>query len=240
MPRALPRLVVVDTETTGLDPARDRLIDIGAVALGPDLAIAARFTTLVDPEIPIPLFVARLTGIEDGDVAGAPGTAAALSSLRDFAGDAVLIAHNAAFDRDHLAAAARRSATPPLENDWFDTLEAALLLFPELDRHALPLLAAELGIERRAHRALPDAETTAVVFARLAGRAAGLAAEERRLLSAVSWPPLRLLDACDIPPDEAPPRWSRRILPPDPALSPHCRPRPTAGVASSAHRPPAP
>ncbi len=205
MPRALPRLVVVDTETTGLDPARDRIIDIGAVALGPDLAIVDSFTTLVDPGVPIPLFVSRLTGIDDGAVAGAPGAATALRDLREFAGDAVLIAHNATFDRDHLAAAARRVGAAALDNDWYDTLEAALLLFPEFDRHALPVLAAELGIEKRAHRALPDAEATAVLFARLARRAAGLAAEERRLFSAVSWAPLRLLDACDVPPDEAPP-----------------------------------
>ncbi len=69
-----------------------------------------RFTTLVDAGVPIPLFVTRLTGIEDADVAGAPGIAEALAELRAFAGDAVLVGHNAAFDRDHLAAAARGPA----------------------------------------------------------------------------------------------------------------------------------
>ena len=205
MPRALPRLVVIDTETTGLDPARDRIIDFGAVRLGDDLGATARFTTLVDPGVPIPLFVSRLTGIDDAEVAGAPHFAEAFTALREFAGDAILVGHNAGFDRDHLAAAARRAGLPPLVNDWFDTLEAALLLFPELDRHALPVLAEELGLETRAHRALPDAEATAEVFARLAARAAGLAAQERRLLEAVSWPPLHLLDSCAARPEEAPP-----------------------------------
>ena len=205
MPRARPRFVVLDTETTGLDPRQDRVIDIGAVRLDDDLRVRDRFTTLVDPGVPIPLFVTRLTGIEDADVAGAPDIAEALTGLRSFAGDAVLVGHNAAFDREHLEAAARRAGTPPLANEWFDTLEAALLLYPELDRHALPLLAEELELETRAHRALPDAEATAEVLAHLARRAAGLAEVERRLLEAVSWPPLRLLDACRAAPEEAPP-----------------------------------
>ena len=205
MPRPRPRFVVIDTETTGLDPRTDRIIDIGAVRLDEDLAVIDRFTTLVDPELPIPLFVARLTGISDADVAGAPGIADALAGLHEFAGDATLVGHNAAFDREHLAAAARRSGAPPLSGDWFDTLEAALLLFPELDRHALPVLVEELGLSWPAHRALPDAEATAAVLARLARRAAGLAEVERRLLESVSWAPLKVLDACAAAPEEAPP-----------------------------------
>ena len=216
MPRARPRFVVIDTETTGLDPLHDRIIDIGAVRLDAVLRVTDRFTTLVDAGVPIPLFVTRLTGIEDADVAGAPGIAEALTQLRAFAGDAVLVGHNAAFDRDHLAAAARRAGTAPLENEWFDTLEAALLLYPELDRHALPLLAEELQLETRAHRALPDAETTAEVLAHLARRAAGLADVERRLLEAVSWPPLRLLDACAAAPDVA----RSRLVADEPAETP--------------------
>lgn len=205
MARRRPQFVVVDTETIGLDPRRDRVIDIGAVRLDAKLRVTARFTTLVDPGVPVPLFVTRLTGITDADLRGAPGEAEALSGLREFAGDAVLVGHNAAFDREHLLAAARRAGSAPLAGDWFDTLEAALLLYPELDRHALPILAEELGLCRSAHRALPDAEATAEVLARLARRAAGLSEQERRLLESVSWAPLAVLDACAAIPDEAPP-----------------------------------
>lgn len=205
MRRRRPQFVVIDTETTGLDAHSDRIIDIGAVRLARDLTPAERFSTLVNPGVAVPLFVSRLTGITDADLATAPNIAEALEELRAFAGDAVLVAHNAAFDQEHLEAAARRSNLPPLPGDWFDTLEAALLLYPELDRHALPVLAEELGLSARHHRALPDAEVTAAVLAALARRAAGLAEVERRLLESISWTPLATLDACLAPPDEVAP-----------------------------------
>ena len=72
MPAARPHFVVVDTETTGLDPLTDHIIDVGAVRLDEGLAVVDRFTTLVDPGVPVPLFVSRLTGITDADLAGAP------------------------------------------------------------------------------------------------------------------------------------------------------------------------
>ncbi len=161
--------------------------------------------TLVDPGVPIPLFITRLVGITDADVRGAPTFPAAFAALREFAGDATLVGHNVGFDREHLEAGARRAGLPPLPNAWFDTLEAALMLYPELDRHALAILAAEFGIERQAHRALPDAESAADVLKRLSARAAGLGAEERGLLTAVRWAPLDLLDRFKATPDVTPP-----------------------------------
>ncbi len=208
MPVTPPRIVILDTETTALDPRDGRLIDLGAVRLGPGLATEERFSTLLDPGVPIPLAITRLVGLSDDDVRDAPSPRAALTALADFVGDAVLVAHNAAFDREHLAAGALRAGLAPLANQWFDTLEAALLLYPELDSHALSSLAERFGCTRRAHRALPDAETAADVFRRLCARAAGLGAEERRLLTAAGWAPLRALDACEILPDAPPPPWT--------------------------------
>lgn len=201
MPVAPPRIVALDVETTGLDATDGRLIDIGAVLLGPGLTIQQRFTTLVDPDVPVPLAVTRLVGLCDEDLRAAPSEREALGDLNDFVGDALLVGHNAPFDRAHLAAGARRAGLPPLANDWFDTLEAALLLFPELDGHALASLADRFECGRRGHRALSDAETTATVFRRLCARAAALGTEERRLLTGVGWAPLRTLDALEILPD---------------------------------------
>ncbi|HET6494167.1 MAG TPA: exonuclease domain-containing protein [Thermoleophilia bacterium] len=198
-------IVVLDTETTALDPRDGRLIDIGAVRLGPGLAVEERFTTLLDPGVPIPLAITRLVGLSDDDVRDATSPHEGLSALRDFVGDGMLVAHNAAFDRQHLAAGAFRAGLPPLTNQWFDTLEAALLLYPEFDSHALISLAERFGCARRAHRALPDAETAADVFRRLCARAAGLGAEERSLLTAIGWAPLRTLEAFEILPDAPPP-----------------------------------
>ena len=165
-----------------------------------------RFTTLVDPGVPIPLFITRLVGITDADVRGAPTFRDAFAALREFAGDAVLAGHNVGFDREHLAAGARRAGLPAAAPTPGSTRSRPpLLLYPELDRHALAVLAEELGIERQAHRALPDAETAADVLARLCAGPSGLGAEERALLTAVGWAPLALLDRFRAPPDEAPP-----------------------------------
>jgi DNA polymerase III epsilon subunit family exonuclease len=205
MPAPPPHLVFLDTETTGLDPGQDRIIDIGAVRLDAGLQVVDRFTTLVDPGVRIPLYVTRMVGITDDDVRTAPRFPEALEQLSAFAGDAILAGHNVGFDREHLAAGARRAGLPALQATWFDTLEAALLLYPELDRHALDIMAGELGIERQTHRALPDAELAAGLFKRLCARAASLGQQERALLAASSWEPLRLLDRFHVPPDEAPP-----------------------------------
>ena len=204
MSRPQLSFVVVDTETTGLDPARDRVIEIGALRLDERLRETARFTSLVHAGVSVPLAITRLTGIGDADLQDAPPPAEVLAAFGAFAGGSVLVGHNAAFDRGHLEAAARRAGLPCLANDWFDTLDAALLLLPEHDRHALPLLSAALGFKDASHRALPDAEATAALLRRLASRAAGLGAEERHLLETVRWPPLSLLDRIGAAPDDAP------------------------------------
>ena len=93
-----------------------------------------------------------------------------------------------------LEAAAARCGAPPPPARTFDTLEAALLLFPEIDRHGLGSMAATLGLGEPPHRALPDAEVTAALLRALRRRAASLGVAERRLLEAAAWAPLALLD----------------------------------------------
>jgi ATP-dependent DNA helicase DinG len=203
---ALPlSFVVLDTETTGLDPARDRVIELGAVRLDAALRETGRFSALIRSDVPVPLAVTRMTGIGDDELRAAAPFAEVHAAFADFAHGALLVAHNAAFDRAHLEAAARRERLAPLEGSWFDTLEAALLLLPERDRHSLSFLAAELGLAETSHRASPDAAAAAALLRRLAARAAGLAAAERGLLTAARWAPLALLDRIAATPDEAPP-----------------------------------
>jgi DNA polymerase-3 subunit epsilon/ATP-dependent DNA helicase DinG len=204
MPAPPRELVVVDTETTGLDPVRDRVVEIGAVRLDAGLRVVATWDSLVDSGSPLPLQIARLTGITAGDLAGAPPFADAYAALRSFLGDAIVLGQNVAFDLAMLGAAAARCGAPPPRPHAFDTLEAALLLLPELDRHGLASLALALDLGEPPHRALPDAMATAALLRELARRAAGLGDVERRLLTAAAWRPLELLDRLRVAPDDTP------------------------------------
>ena len=195
MPRPPDQLVVVDTETTGLDPSRDRVIDIGAVRLDADLQVTGSWSTLVGPADALPLQITRLTGITADDLAGAPSFAQAYDELREFAGDALVVGQNIAFDLGMLNAGATRCGAPPWRGRAFDTLHAALLLYPDIDRHGLASMAATLDLGEPPHRALPDAQVTAALLRALRDRAAALAADERRLLESAAWEPLAVLDA---------------------------------------------
>lgn len=162
--------VVFDLETTGLDTRADEIVSMGAVrALGSRVLESESFATLVDPGRPIPPLSTSIHGIDDDAVKGAPDQARAARAFAAFAHDAVLVAHNAAFD---LAFLKRAGATCGLAFDHppFDTLLIARWLFPDLADHSLDGLASLLGVEiGKRHSALDDARATAKVFARLLG-----------------------------------------------------------------------
>jgi len=200
-----PQLVFIDTETTGLDAVADRLIEVAAVRVNARLRITERFRSLVRPGIPVSLMVQRLTGITAAELGGAPPIDEVYPRFVEFVGDAVVVGQNVGFDLGFLTAAARRRGRRPPAWSSFDTLEASLLLYPELDRHGLDAMAQYLQVEPPAHRALRDAEATVELFAALCGRAAALADPERRLLQGIAWPPLALLDRFRQAPREAPP-----------------------------------
>jgi predicted DnaQ family exonuclease/DinG family helicase len=170
--------VAFDLETTGLSPKSDRVIEIGAVRLDGSLRETARLELLVDPAMPIPLAVQRLTGLSDRDVEGAPSALEAMAQFADFCDGAELIAHGGMFDIAFCAALLPEAfANRPV----FDTLDLARILLPVAPSHSLPLLSTQLDIEHtRPHRALSDAETTGRLFRRLVDIAEALPA---RLLS---------------------------------------------------------
>ncbi len=155
-------VVAVDTETTGL-PWYERLIEIGAVRFR-GARVIDRWRMLVDPRRPIPARVTEIHGITDADVAGAPEARVALLEFQRFCRGALLIAHNASFDRDILAAEyARAGLTPPPE-PLYCTWRFAKHCIPDAPRYGLTPLAAHLGLPAAAHRALPDAELARRVF----------------------------------------------------------------------------
>src|SRR5258708_14663038 len=96
--------VAFDLETTGLSPKSDRVIEIGAVRFGADLAPRDRLELLVDPGMAIPLAVQRLTGISEREVQGAPSPQEAMAQFADFCEGAPLVAHGGTFDMAFFAA----------------------------------------------------------------------------------------------------------------------------------------
>ena len=159
--RELPldgEFVAFDVETTGLLADRDRLTEIGAVIIKGGEA-AGTFNTFVDPLMPIPAEITRLTGITDTDVKGAPDEATALRLFLEFCGDRPLVAHNADFDVGFLSAAAKRGGVP-FDPVYLDTLSLAQTLLPKLKHHKLDTISDYFSLPSfRHHRASDDALT---------------------------------------------------------------------------------
>ena len=155
--------VVFDIETTGLNPSKDGITQIGAVKVE-NGKIAAHFSTFVDPGMPIPEHITKLTGITDAMVADAPGISQAVGDFLDFAAGLPVVAHNASFDTGFIRYHARQSGME-LNNVIVDTLQLSRKLFPELNRHKLDIVAKHLGVSlKNHHRAVDDAQATAEIF----------------------------------------------------------------------------
>jgi DNA polymerase-3 subunit epsilon len=164
--------VVVDLETTGLSPGSSAICEIGAVRVR-GLELEERFETLVNPRRPLPAPVAALTGIDPSALRSAPPVDLAVRRFLEFAGDAVLVAHNARFDlafldREVERLTGRRIAAPVVDTLWL----ARRLLEGRTSRMGLASLAWFVGTSARpCHRALPDAEATAEILLTLIGLA---------------------------------------------------------------------
>lgn len=158
--------VVFDSETTGLDPARDKVVQLGAVRIVNGRVIASeRFEMLVNPGCPIPAQSTRVHRITDAMVAGAPDFETARTAFRAFAGDAVLVAHNAPFDMAFLNAGGMH-----FDNRVMDTVHLSAIVFGGAATHTLDALCDRLGIEipeALRHTALGDAMATAEVLTAL-------------------------------------------------------------------------
>ena len=156
--------VVFDIETTGFSPSKDRIIEIGAVKVT-DGKITEKFSTFVNPQIPIPFEIEKLTGITDSMVLDAEDITAVLPKFLEFCSDAVLVAHNASFDVNFITKNAERMGIA-IEPTVLDTVTLARQLLPNLGRYKLDTVAKALGISlANHHRAVDDAGATAEIFA---------------------------------------------------------------------------
>jgi DNA polymerase-3 subunit epsilon/ATP-dependent DNA helicase DinG len=176
-------LIALDLETTGLDPNQDAILEIAAVRFR-DGNIVEEFSTLVDPQRPIPQIVTQITGLTDDDVVGAPRIAQAIPRLIAFAGSAPIIAHNIISDVGFLNKVGALQT-----NLRLDTYELSATLLPRAPRYTLGALAAYVGVDLvRAHRALDDARATALLYWVLWQRACGLPRELLEEIIALSQP----------------------------------------------------
>ena len=155
--------VVFDIETTGFSAAEDRIIEIGAVKIT-DEAIVDRFSTFVNPEVPIPFEIQQLTHITDDMVLEAPKIEEALPAFLDFVGESALVAHNAGFDVGFIEQNCVRLGRSRTFTS-VDTVGLARVLLPTLSKYKLNIVAKALNISlENHHRAVDDAAATAEIY----------------------------------------------------------------------------
>lgn len=163
-PEALLRSLkfcVIDLETTGGSAEKDQIFEIGMIRIE-DLKVTEERSFMVNPEREIPEFVQRLTGIKQADVLGSPTFKEIADEVRQFAGDAILVAHNTSFDIPFLNAKLTEAHLPSLENKVLCTNVMTKYMIPEIVNSNLEYMGKifDLG-DQKAHRAVEDARTTA-------------------------------------------------------------------------------
>ncbi len=167
------REIVLDTETTGLDPADGhRIVEIGAVELFNHVATGRTYHQYLDPKRPMPPEAFAIHGLGDDFLRGKPVFAAVAAEFLAFIGDARLVIHNAAFDMKFLNAELGRAGLPLLPAARaFDTVMLARQKFPG-SQASLDALCRRFGVDntaRQKHGALLDSELLAEVYLELVG-----------------------------------------------------------------------
>ena len=158
--------VVIDTETTGLDVEKDRIVEIGAVRLetcapGPQRV----YSELIDPGVPIPEAATRIHGIVDADVAGALSFPERIAEFGTWAESAVVIGYSVGFDLAVLKAEHGRHGLPWQPPRALDVRHLVELVAPQLPEQSLETAASWLGVEvHDRHRALGDARVAAEIY----------------------------------------------------------------------------
>ncbi|MCR5655450.1 MAG: PolC-type DNA polymerase III [Lachnospiraceae bacterium] len=157
--------VVFDIETTGFSPIDNTIIEIGAVKVSHG-EIVDRYSTFVNPKVPIPYRITQLTSIRDEDVMDAPTLDVVLPEFIKFCEGCLLVAHNAGFDTGFIKENCKRQGLPNPPT-YLDTMVIARILLPNQGRHNLDALVKTFKITlANHHRAVEDAEATAEIFLR--------------------------------------------------------------------------
>ena len=158
--------VVFDLETTGFSPSKNQIIEIGAVKVE-NGSITERFSTFVNPKVPIPFEIEQLTSINDDMVLDAPTIDEILPKFMEFCQDAVMVAHNADFDMSFIKHNCSALGLE-CEKTVLDTVALSRVLLPALNRFKLDTVAKALNVSlAHHHRAVDDAACTAEIFVKL-------------------------------------------------------------------------
>lgn len=188
-------IVVLDIETTGYDFNRDSIIEVAAAVMrGPE--VVETFDALIDPMVPVPLEITKLTGITDEMLTGQRSAEGVVAELVQFVGGRDIVAHSASFDRTFLEQVAGRHA---FRGRWIDSLEVTRIGLPRLRTHRLADLAQAFSVvpEGAPHRALHDVLALAAVWrVALVGASdlpAGLLRRIVALAPEVDWPARAIL-----------------------------------------------
>ena len=148
-------LIVLDTETTGVEAKRDSIIEIAAARVS-DGKIVEQFQTLIKPVNPLNVTVSVLTGIQPEELVDAPEISEVREKLLEFVGDLPIVGHNISFDTDFLKS---HGIDPPGHS--FDTLDLAITLLPKVPFHSMQYLSKYLELKNQpSHRAMSDVLAT--------------------------------------------------------------------------------
>lgn len=158
--------ISIDLETTGLNPKRDKIIEIGAVKVVEGV-VTDTFSVMVNPGCRLEERVVKLTGITDADLEGKPYMEEVLPDVLDFLGEEVLLGHSILFDFSFLKKAAVNQKLV-FEKKAIDTLKIARKYLADLEHRNLDYLCEYYQIPHHAHRALADAEATSRLYQKLA------------------------------------------------------------------------
>ena len=180
--------VAVDIETTGFSPARDSIVEVGAVRFMPGNHLDF-FQTLVKPERPIPSRVVAVHGITNEMVQDAPSMLEVADEFMEFIGKNPLVIHNASFDLGFLRPVIKRTLNRPILNPVFDTYRLSQKAFPGLRSYKLSELARDFGfLGDVQHRALEDCRYCAYLFEKILEVIDGLKCmSSDELISEYSW-----------------------------------------------------
>lgn len=157
--------IVFDTETTGLEPEVDKIIELSAIKYINHEKVD-EFSYLINPKVALSPFITNLTGIKNSDLRGKPYVGEVLINFFNWIEDFTLVAHNAPYDIKMITCECYRSKTPMCNNKIIDTLTLARRTFSKdvVENYKLETLKNYLGLSYGSHRALDDCEVCSAVY----------------------------------------------------------------------------